>query len=154
VLASGADDDTVRLWDPYEAVPLHTFAGHDNSVEAVAFSSDGEVLASGGFDGDVRVWDVLEQTSMLTMESDGGTIWSLTFVPDSALVASGSADGKVRLWDAADGVLARTLESEHEEGVFFGAFGGVHAVVVDPTAAVLLSGGSEGIVQAWGIVEE
>ena len=55
---SGGSDGTVRVWDLDTGAPLHTLAGHDGPVEAVAVSADGRRAVSGGDDGTVRVWDL------------------------------------------------------------------------------------------------
>jgi hypothetical protein len=58
LLATGGDDETVRLWDPATGrsvgVPL---TGHTGRVIAVAFAPDGRLLASAGGDRTVRLWD-------------------------------------------------------------------------------------------------
>jgi WD40 repeat protein len=58
ILASGGDDQTVRLWDMSEGKCLKTLVGHANWVMSVAWSPDGKILASGGDDQTVRLWDV------------------------------------------------------------------------------------------------
>ncbi|MGH9856171.1 MAG: WD40 repeat domain-containing protein, partial [Blastocatellia bacterium] len=49
-LASGSDDQTLRLWDVATRQPLATLKGHEDSVWSVAFSPDGRTLASGSDD--------------------------------------------------------------------------------------------------------
>ncbi|MCA1696575.1 MAG: hypothetical protein LC749_18665, partial [Actinobacteria bacterium] len=59
-LASGSDDQTVRLWnvtDPAHPIPLgQPLTGHTSSIFAVVFSPDGRTLASGSDDQTIRLW--------------------------------------------------------------------------------------------------
>ena len=56
LLASGADDRTVRLWDVVNGRELRVLEGHEGRVWSVAFSPDGRRLASGSRDWTVRLW--------------------------------------------------------------------------------------------------
>ena len=58
MLASGAGDKTIRLWDVETKGNIITFEGHTGQVYSVAFSPDGTTLASGSVDGTVLLWDV------------------------------------------------------------------------------------------------
>src|SRR5215216_2774263 len=49
-LASGSNDDTIKLWDVATGRELRTLAGHARGVTSVAFSPDRRTLASGGDD--------------------------------------------------------------------------------------------------------
>jgi predicted NACHT family NTPase len=58
--ATGSADTTTRLWDvsdPHHPALLGTLTGHTNTVESVAFSSDGHTLATGSDDTTARLWD-------------------------------------------------------------------------------------------------
>ncbi|KAH7418669.1 P-loop containing nucleoside triphosphate hydrolase protein [Cadophora sp. MPI-SDFR-AT-0126] len=46
-VASGSDDNTVRLWDTTTGAALQTLEGHTSSVYSVAFSPDGKQVVSG-----------------------------------------------------------------------------------------------------------
>jgi WD40 repeat protein len=50
-LASGGDDNTVRLWDPVTGQELLTLRDHQERVVSVAFAPDARTLASAGADG-------------------------------------------------------------------------------------------------------
>ena len=60
VVASGSDDETVRLWDAVTGAALQTLEGHRGRVYSVAFSPDGKVVASGSADKTVRLWDAVK----------------------------------------------------------------------------------------------
>ena len=53
---TGAWDGVITCWDLPSGRPIRTFAGHQDTVFALAVSADGRTLASGGQDGTVRVW--------------------------------------------------------------------------------------------------
>jgi WD40 repeat protein len=55
-LASGSDDNTVKLWDAQTGQELATLKRHDDNVHSVAFSPHGKMLASGSGDKTVKLW--------------------------------------------------------------------------------------------------
>ena len=55
-LASGSDDNTIRLWDAETGQELARLEGHDGWVRALAVLPDGR-LASGSNDNTIRLWD-------------------------------------------------------------------------------------------------
>jgi WD40 repeat protein len=56
LIASGARDKIVKLWDPDSGVALADLEGHDEGVNSVAFSPDGSMIASGSDDGTIIIW--------------------------------------------------------------------------------------------------
>ena len=57
VLASGSEDDTVRLWDVATGQQIgRPLIGPTSGVLSVAFSPDGKTLATGAHNGTVRLW--------------------------------------------------------------------------------------------------
>ncbi len=101
LLASGSDDQTVRLWDVATYTGVATLRGHTNVVESVAFSPNGQLLASGSDDQTVRLWDVASHTSVATLHGHTGTVYSVAFSPYGQTLASGSSDWTIRWWDVA-----------------------------------------------------
>ncbi len=79
---------------------------HAGSVNALAFSPDGQLLASGGSDQYVRIWDL--QNAKLVGRFEGETNmghFSVAFSPDGNSLVAVTGDGRLRLWDLATGVL-------------------------------------------------
>jgi WD40 repeat protein len=108
-LATG-EIGAVRLWDTTSGQQILELP-HDNLVNDVAFSRDGQMLASAGRDGTVRVFAVPSGQEIAGMEhtlSANG----VAFSPDGKLLASASDDGTVRVWVvASDNLLAQACAS-------------------------------------------
>ena len=56
-LASGSDDNTIRLWDVTTGAETARLEGHSRGVGALCVLPDGR-LASGSGDHTIRLWDV------------------------------------------------------------------------------------------------
>ncbi len=98
VLASGSNDQTVRVWDGATGQALHTLTGHTSLVNSVAWSPDGRLLASGSDDRTVRLWDGATGRQICSLEGHTAAIGGISFSADSRILASKSRDGTLRLW--------------------------------------------------------
>ncbi len=65
---SGGGDDAGYIWDVTDGEMIVKLTGHTDSVDAVAFSSDGEMVSTGGMDGKVRVWRRVGKENYKTWE--------------------------------------------------------------------------------------
>jgi WD40 repeat protein len=101
IVASGADDDTIRLWDARSFKQIAVLTGHTDKVYDVAFSPDGHRLVSGSWDGTVRIWDIDHRAELgKPLEGHAGKVRVVTFSPDGRYIASSGDDGTVRLWNS------------------------------------------------------
>jgi WD40 repeat protein len=119
-VVSASRDCTVRVWDALTGAQLRTIH-HEQAVNCVAFSRDGELIVSGSDYGIIRVWDTPTATLQLVWNGHNEKVHSVTFSSDSKLVVSGSADCTLRVWDAATG-MQRLVISGHNGPVTYVAF--------------------------------
>jgi WD40 repeat protein len=141
-LASGGNDNNVRLWDVQTGRLEHTFEGHSRAISSLAFSPDGKILASGSFDQSVKLWDVSSRKLKLALgEHPSGQVKGVSFSPDGKFLVSAGADG-VRLWDLGTGKLLQFFESNQ----------GVLTVAFSPNGKILAEAGGAGI-KLWGLQE-
>jgi WD40 repeat protein len=57
-MASGSDDNKIKIWSVEYKKELTTLKGHNRAVKSVSFSPDGRHLASGSEDGLIKLWNV------------------------------------------------------------------------------------------------
>jgi WD40 repeat protein len=100
-LASGSEDNTIKLWDLTTGKEKATFPGHTDCVRSVAFSPDGKTLASGSTDQTIRLWDVESQQERATLRGHTDSIWSVAYNSGGKTLASGSRDKTIKLWDVS-----------------------------------------------------
>ncbi len=100
-LATGGDENAVKLWDVKTGKDLQTLRGHNGDVYTVAFSPDdqGRWVASAGEDSAVKVWNSRTGKLIRSFPGHTGLVSSLAFSPDSKRVYSGSRDTTVKVWD-------------------------------------------------------
>ena len=139
-LVSGAADGTVLLRD-LETGNAAGLSGHE-SLNSMAFSSDGVTVALGYRDGTIGLWDAATMARTATLEGHTARVNSVSFSPDGALLASGSSDNSVRLWDVVTRNMIGTLEGH-------GSW--VASVSFSSDGTLLASGSLDKTVRLWEV---
>ncbi len=139
-LASGSDDNTVRLWEASSGKALRVLQGHASLVRSVAWDHESKRLASGSGDGTVRLWEASSGKALQVLQGHAGSVCSVAWDHESKRLASGSGDGTVRLWEASSGKALRVLQ---------GHTGVVNSVAWDHESKHLASGSDDKTVRLW-----
>ena len=143
-LASGGWDGTIRFWDAASGELLRTIEiDQDNSIDSVAFSSDGLTLACTGENGDIgiRFWDVSTGGHLKTIDVEAGA-YSVVYSPDGRTFASGGI-GELSVWDAASGKIMRTLTGHIDP---------VYSIAYSADGQTLASGCRDSTVILWDLM--
>jgi len=82
---------------------------HQDTINALAFSPDGQTLASGGDDRTAILWDIPSGKIKRTLKGHDVTVTSLAFSPDGQTLATGSGNAAIVLWNIPTGKLDRIL---------------------------------------------
>jgi guanine nucleotide-binding protein subunit beta-2-like 1 protein len=142
---SGSADKTLRLWDLTNNKTRTKFVGHKNDVTSVAFSADNRQIISGSRDGTMKVWNTLGDCKDTFVHNDWVT--SVKFSLQNSVephAVSVGYDKSVRVWNLNKKSLAKNLT---------GHTGILNAVAVAPNGTLCASGGKDGKVKVWDLVE-
>ena len=101
LLADGqaAENGYVRVLDVAAGRIARSWRAHDDTIFAMALSTDGKLLATAGGDKFVRLWDVEAGTESAKLEAHATQVLSVAFNPDSTQLVTGGADRQLKVWD-------------------------------------------------------
>jgi WD40 repeat protein len=114
LLASGANDHSIKLWDPKRGVLVDTLLGHSALVLTLAFTPDSQMLASGSWYPEfaIKVWGPRSQSPdqlLFTVTKHSSSINELIFTPDDKLISG--ADTTARFWEGLNGRFLRMINA-------------------------------------------
>ncbi|KAL0547504.1 hypothetical protein IC582_017440 [Cucumis melo] len=146
LLATGADDNKVKVWTVQSGFCFVTFSEHANAVTALQFLANNHCLLSASLDGTVRAWDLFRYRNFRTFTSPTSRQFvSLAVDQSGEVVCAGTLDSfEIFVWSMKTGRLLDIL-SGHE--------GPVHGLMFSPTNAVLASSSWDKTVRLWDVFE-
>nr|XP_010924647.1 periodic tryptophan protein 2 [Elaeis guineensis]XP_029121080.1 periodic tryptophan protein 2 [Elaeis guineensis] len=146
MLATGADDNKVKVWTVSSGFCFITFSEHTNAVTAVHFMANNHCLLSASLDGTVRAWDLFRYRNFRTFTTPSPRQFvSLASDLSGEVICAGTLDSfEIFVWSMKTGRLLDVLGG-HE--------GPVHGLMFSPTNAVLASSSWDKTVRLWDVFE-
>lgn len=143
-LASGDVEGDIKLWNlgSLSDQPIKILRQNQQTINSLAFSSDGKRLVSGANNGTIKIWDTKTWKEYSVNGQHLESVNSVAFSPDGCLIASGSDDKKIKIWNVQNQQCSEiyTLE-KHDKAVT--------AVVFTPDGQKLISGGKDRKIRVW-----
>ncbi|MBG1267021.1 serine/threonine-protein kinase [Nostoc sp. WHI] len=102
ILATGSDDNTIKLWEVNTGQLISTLLSHSWSVVAVAFTDDSETLLSASCDKTVKLWRVSTGEEIVTLSGHVDSVSTIAISKVTQLIASGSKDKTIKLWQLVE----------------------------------------------------
>jgi WD40 repeat protein len=161
VIATGAEDGTIKTWDvdlnavneegavkkwSQRARKLNELSGHTGAVNGLDVFND-NMLISGSSDGTVCAWETDTGTQTVKLEGHEAAVNDVIKVDDST-IASCSADKTIRIWnfaptEAGGSSLKATWEDAHK--------GQNVLCLIRISDSVIASGGGDFLAKVWDI---
>ncbi|MEZ5384909.1 MAG: c-type cytochrome domain-containing protein [Prosthecobacter sp.] len=122
LIATGAYDQKIRLWDAMTGKEVALLKGHNGAVNGLSFRPDGRVLASASADRTVKLWSIPGGQRLDTLSQPTKEQTSVVFSADGKRLYAGGDDNRIRMWqvsaDAKEGTnKIITSHYAHEGGI-------------------------------------
>ncbi|MCI0714307.1 MAG: protein kinase [Chloroflexi bacterium] len=137
LIASGSDDNTIKLWDIETGEVVRTLEGHTARVNDVAFLPSGLQLVSVSDDQTAILWDV--ETGEIVRVYQGHTDDVLAVATDGQVIVTGSRDETIIVWEIFTGRPIHTLQGTHTARI----------TTVDLYSSLVVSGGADNQIVVW-----
>ncbi|NJM88580.1 MAG: WD40 repeat domain-containing protein [Hydrococcus sp. RU_2_2] len=131
---------------------------HLTGIDALVFSTDGEILFSGGSenDGALKAWSVSEGEKMEDVRAQQADVSTLAVTPNGKMLISSGTDAIINLYDLRskderDGEAFPDLEQGPHPSSFIEHGRQVLSVAISPDGNTMVSGGLDGI-RVWSLV--
>jgi len=166
LLATGAADGVVKVWDIIGGYVTHTFRGPNVLISALHFfelvasneelgisarnrkdkpkntvdqTKGGFRLATGSQDGKVRIWDLNKSTSAAMLDDHVSDVRALDYSVEENALLTGSRDKTVMLWDARTWKCKKVVPILEE----------IEAAGFIDSGNFLYTGGANGNIRIW-----
>ena len=148
-LASGGEDNVIRIWRLDSDRQVTVLRGHTSYVRGCSYSPDSEWILSAGRDQQIKLWHPETYGESLALGRDGAgghvdAVLAARFSRDGRQIVTASRDRTAQLWDADSQMLIGRFEEGHEflasSAVFY----------ADGTR--LATGAGDGSTRLWDVV--
>jgi WD40 repeat protein len=137
---TGSRDGSLRLWDEgRENVMRHWFP-HQDAVEMIRISPNGEWVLSYGDDNLLTETNLETGERRLDWSRHFATVNAIASTPDGSRYFTGSSDELIRVWNGTSGESGGTIENPGGE---------VHALAVSAGGSRLAVGSEDGTVRVF-----
>lgn len=101
-IAIGDLGTNIQIWNPDTLAHIHTFDGHRDVVNGLAFQKETHQLYSCSSDRSVKIWSLDEMTYIETLFGHQSPVTGIDAMHKESCITSGGSDRSVRIWKIVD----------------------------------------------------
>eukprot|EP01084_Bolivina_argentea_P220325 373418_1 len=139
-VSSSSKDQVIVMSDVRSGREYLAFEGHEDTIIAARFSSDGKYLATTSRDKTLIIWDTVVGKQLFILEH-AKIVICCCFSSDGKMIVSGCQDKVCRVWSTKKGKELKAF-TEHE--------GIITAVSFSPSGEHVVSASSDKTLMLWG----
>ncbi|CAD7944690.1 unnamed protein product [Amoebophrya sp. A25] len=142
LLATGAEDKRVNVWQVGNPQPLVTLTGHASAPQCLVFDQAEESLVVGCAGGALQVWNLDQKKTHATFTGHRTSCECVEFHPYGDFFASGSLDTNMKIWDMRRKSCIQTYK---------GHTAGITCVRFSPHGRWVATAGQDATVKLWDL---
>ena len=139
-IASGGDDNCVKIWDVNKQMILCSYNEHLQSINCVRWSPNSNYFASASNDNKINIYDIRCDKSIKNITAHSNSVTSISFHPSKKYLVSCSLDSTIKIWDLINNNLLCNL---------YGHEGPINSVCFNHTGEYICSGGIDSNLLLW-----
>ncbi|PKV82734.1 NB-ARC domain-containing protein [Streptomyces sp. TLI_146] len=143
-LATGDQDGSVRLWNPYASAIAHDILGRRRAMDAVVFTPDGTALVTTNVGGSTSIWNASEGGLLTELDTHARPGTPCAVSPDGRHLGVVDDDGTAGIYERTTGArLHRLADPAYDIG----------ACTFTCDGGYLVTGGSRGTITLWRVAD-
>jgi COMPASS component SWD3 len=141
ILASGSDDQTIKLWNPTTGKLIQTLTGHRSTIRRIIITPDDQTVISSSFDNTIKFWNIQTGKATQTITEKNG-VNAILLTPDGKTLITGSRDKNIKFINLKTKKIQKILKVE------------ASALAMSADGKTLFSGGeSGGKIRVWNLAK-
>jgi len=142
-------DNSIAVYEIGDSPRWRSLSGHEDTVLAIDYSSNGRFLASGARDNTVRLWDLTHDRETGLLHGEGNIVRDVAFSPNGSVLAVANGYRSFSAENPASSVSLFRVSDLSKVGDFIGHTDSVNCISFSSDGRTLVSGGNDGRVIVW-----